>query len=72
MESLFAKCPKKDIKTFLGNGCCKVISRWKLKQLDVVHRNKHQGQIIQRTELTRHWKIHCVECVVKVEKLWSI
>ena len=28
--------------------------------------------IIQRIKLTRHWKIHCVECVVKGEKLCSI
>ena len=28
--------------------------------------------IMQRIKLTRHWKIHCVECVVKGEKLCSI
>ena len=32
---------KKQIRTYLGNGWCIVISKCKLKQLYVLHKNKH-------------------------------
>ena len=41
MDSLFLKCLKKKIKTSLANGWCKVISKCKLKQRYVLHKNKH-------------------------------
>ena len=58
--------------SYLVNGWCKVISKCKLKQQYVLHKNKHYGQIIQRIKLTRYRKIHCVECLVKGEKLFII
>ena len=41
MDSLFVRFLKKKIKTYLGNGWCKVISKCKLKQRYVLHKNKH-------------------------------
>ena len=64
--------PEEIVKTYLGNGWCKVISKCKLKQQHVLHKNKHKEQIIQRIRLIRHWKIHCVESELKGEKLCSI
>ena len=41
MNSLFVKCLKKQVKTYLRNGWCRVFSKCKLKQRYVLHKNKY-------------------------------